>query len=66
MVFPHRTWEEEQATVRMFRQGDAPLALQLQCVAMPGWNGHPAFGIEIERRRALKHPEILFSVCVAR
>jgi hypothetical protein len=28
---------------------------------MPGRNGHPAFGIEIKRRSALKHPEILCS-----
>jgi hypothetical protein len=27
---------------------------------MPRRNSHPTFGIEIERGRALKHPEILF------
>lgn len=58
--FPHGTREEQQATIRMLGQGDAAFALQKQGVAMPGWNSHPAFGIEIERRRALKHPEILF------
>jgi hypothetical protein len=61
MAFPYRTGEEQQTSVRMLGKGDASLALQLQCVAMPGWNSHPAFGIEIERRSALKHPEFLFS-----
>jgi len=60
MGFPYRAREEQQAAVRMFGQGDTTLTLQKQCVTMPRRNSHPAFGIEIERGRALKHPEILF------
>ncbi|MCX7165624.1 MAG: hypothetical protein NTV11_05045 [Rhodocyclales bacterium] len=39
----------------MSRDDQTPLAHRHQGVAVPRRNRHPALGIEIERRRTLKH-----------
>jgi hypothetical protein len=39
----------------MARQGEAAFALDRERVTVLGRDGHPAFGIEIDCGRALKH-----------
>jgi hypothetical protein len=53
--FPSGLGIEQQAAMRMGGHHQAPFAGRHQGVAMPGGNRHPALGIEVERRRTLKH-----------
>jgi hypothetical protein len=47
---------EQQTAMGMRGQHQAPFAQGHQGVAMPARHRHAAFGIQIQRRRTLKHP----------
>lgn len=55
VLFPHRAGEQHDAAIGMAGQGEAAFALDRERVTMLGGDGHPAFCIEIDCGRALKH-----------
>jgi hypothetical protein len=49
MFFPHRAREEQQATMRVFRERHTAFTLLQQGVTVLGRYGHPPLRIEIDR-----------------
>ena len=50
--------KEQEAAMRMDGQDEAPIADNDQSVTMPGGNCQPAFCVQIELCRALKHKKL--------
>jgi hypothetical protein len=55
VLFPHGAGEEHDAAVGMAGQREAAFALDRERVTVLGGDRHPAFSIEIDCGRALKH-----------